>query len=407
MLSISVTLSGCSFVSLELNNRGGYIDAKLDDHWIIADTKPMRVLRAYVLIGSVTRLAQTKYESERELIVRHVNTAIKVASDVFNCAYSVPGQCIYFDERMVEFEVAVLRLLVTVLSSKDDEELFTALGDELSETFPMLKAVDSLSSFVDAVTTTGEVAVNAGKAIQSVLSVGQTVYFKGRRLGALYRDSVELNMIAVMSSLDTMCALTRGLLEDDEFKNSRSLQRNGEYASVVRTAHHFYGPAELLPSSACDAFNRGFAVWQRGSGDLSEWAHFLSTDGAAHRKWIIANEQVFIQASDLIWRSCEHLTSDPDELSDCIGRRKVKENREELECAIPFDKRPVYASDKAEKIKTADEAAQAAAKASPYENQCRLILYAKTVELRAERMRKGRADARIYWLSLMHRPSPV
>jgi hypothetical protein len=397
-------LAGCSFVSLELNNRGGYIDATLDERWIIADTKPMRLLRAYVLVGSITRLAQTKYESERELIVRHVNTSIKVASDAYYCAYAQPGRCVFFDERMVELEVAVLRLLVTVLSSKDDEELFEALGKEISDTFPMLKAVDSLNGFVDAVTSAGEAAVNAGKAIQAVLKVGQSVYFKGRRLGALYRDSIELNMIAVMSSLDTMCAIRTGTFvryseARARYETSHELDPNRLWA-----INNFYGDASELPDTACLSFKKGFALWQRGSGDLSAWVDFLSIEASQYRGWIIPNEEVFIQASDLIWRSCEHLTSDIDELSDCIGRRKVSDNREEMECAIKFDS-DADALRKAAEIGD-EEKATGARSMSPYTNACRLILYAKTVEMRADRRRKSGADTRIYWLSSHLAPSP-
>lgn len=75
--------SGCvAFLDAELNNRGGVIDLKLDERWILADTKQMRVLRAYVSIGSLARMSRENYyNSERQLIAQHVNTAVNVAFD--------------------------------------------------------------------------------------------------------------------------------------------------------------------------------------------------------------------------------------------------------------------------------------------------------------------------------------
>lgn len=402
-IAAPVTLTGCvGFLGAELNNRGGYLDKKLDNYWMIADTKQMRILRAYVLIGSTARLAQTKYQSERELIIQHVNTSIKVASDAYYCAYSQPGRCVYFDERMVELEVSVLRLLAAVLSSKEDEELFGAIGKQLSETFPLLKAVDSITKLAETVTTTGEAAVNASKVIQAVLQFGQTAYVKGRRLGALYRDSVELNMITSLSSLDAICAIRNSHYvafrpNSQDYVQATSLDGNRQWA-----VDNFYGHPAELPAEACAAFRKGFALWQRGSGDLSLWVDYLNNDVANYRGWMIPNEEVFVQASDLIWRSCEHLTSDLDELSDCIGRRRVNNGRTPFECAIKFDTDP-EAFDKADRVRA--ESKRSVGEDSIPTNACRLILYAKTIEMRAESRRRNGANTRIHWLSTLT-PSP-
>ncbi|MEQ1710426.1 MAG: hypothetical protein ABL908_03395 [Hyphomicrobium sp.] len=398
-----IPLGGCvGFLSAELNNRGGYIDQKLDNYWMVADTKQMRILRAYILIGSIARLAQTKYQSERELIIQHVNTSIKVASDAYYCAFSQPGRCVYFDERMVELEVSVLRLLAAVISSKEDEELFGAVSKQLSETFPLLKAIDSVSKLAETVTATGEAALNASKIIQAVLKFGQSAYVKGRRLGALYRDSIELYMIASLSSLDTMCAIkNRHFVKyntvSKTYLDATTLDGNRQWA-----VDNFYGRPEELPGDACTTFKKGFALWQRGAGDLSLWRAYLDTDVALYRGWLIPNEEVFIQASDLIWRSCEHLTSDLDELSDCLGRRKVKNGRTPFECAIKFDTDP-EAFDKADRIKA--DSKRSVGEDAVQTNQCRLILYSKTIELRTESRRHNGANARLYWLSNLT-PSP-
>jgi hypothetical protein len=398
-LLVGALLPGCSVLDKELTNRGGYIDYKLDKHWWVADTKQMRVLRAYVLVGSVARMAQTKYQSERESIVQQVNSAIRVMSDAFDCAYSQPGRCVYFDERMAEAEVAVLRLLVAVSTQKEDEDLFVGLNKVVGDTFPLLKGVDSLAKLVEAATSTVEFSANIPKIIHSIIQIGQNAYFKGRRLGALYRDSIELQMITVMSSLDTMCAIRTGIYKKYQTKEHRyvkGVEYFDKWPDRQWAIDNFYGAPEELPPNACNAFKKGFALWNRGSGDLGLWTDFLETDGAEFRKWLIPNEETFIQASDLVWRACEHITTDKSELSECIGRRRSKEGPSATECAVDFDREPT---------KSAAKVADAVANKTGANNDCRLILYAQTLDLRAERRRRSGAAARLDWLSELS-PSP-
>lgn len=406
LLALLCTLfSGCSFINAELNNRGGYLDEKGDQYFMIADTKPMRVLRAYVLLGSVTRLAQTKYESEREVIVRHVNSAIKVASDTYYCAYSQPGQCVYFDERMVELEIAVLRLLVAVTTSEDDDDLFEAVNKQVLKAVPLLKPVDSLSKLVDVVASTADAAAIASKTIQSVMQFAQSYYFKGRRLGALYRDSIELNMIAALTSLDTICAIKTGVYPNYHTASRTLTLRADRHltADEYWALTNYYGDANELPEGACQSFRSGFRLWQRGAGNLEAWKEFLSNEASHFRAHIVPREVAFIQASDLIWRACEHLTSSLEQISECIGRRRSEElkNRkvnQENECAITFDRDGYNIETQA-----ADFVNDKKKKALPLSDRCRLILFHKVVELRARR--RAKSDTHIYWLSNVT-PSP-
>jgi hypothetical protein len=367
-------LTGCvGFLDAELNNRGGFVDAKLDDYWMVADTKQMRMLRAYVLIGSITRLAETQYASEKEAIAKQVNTAVYVASDAYYCAYSAPGNCVYFDERLAELEVHVLRLLVAVLSKKENEDVFDALTKQVGESAPLLKGLTSLTSLVEAVTSTGEIAVSAGKLLTSVLKIGQAGYKYGRRIGALYRDSIELEMITVLSSLDAQCSRSKGVYTEFdtttlEYKVHR-LSKEEEWAS-----RQFYGDVDGS-LDACRALATGYPIWNKGSGDLSLWVDYLKTTALPFRETIVPNQNAFIQASDLVWRSCEQLTgADKDLLSECLGRR-TKSGEKVIDCAA--------VDGQIEKV--------------VWDDRCRLILYALTAYSRADR--RGRADARISWLS--------
>jgi hypothetical protein len=395
---------------LELNNRGGYLDKKFDNYWWAADTKQMRVLRAYVLVGAVTRLAQTKHDSERKSLSKQVGVAVQVASDAFNCAYMQPGRCVFFDERMVELEVAVLRLLTAVLSTRDEEELLKGLQKLLNTTIPLLKGVESLSKLVDAATSTGELATNLSKIVSAVFTVGQNAYFTSRRVGAIYRDSIELQMITALKSLDTICAIQQqraiayssrskayqkiALPLDPPERAHRapptqwSLSSNSDVADRLSTLISFYGLPEEMPSAdACKVFRRGHEIWRRGAGDLSAWSGYLGTDVTPFVKWLVPSEDSFIQASDLIWRSCEHLTSKESERSQCIGRQEESRDREE--CAIDFNEQPKKAGDMEQLKKDGARLGK----------WCRLILYPKVYELRGERKLQQGANTRAYWLS--------
>ena len=45
LLLALMTTSGCGIIEKEMTNRGGYLDAVLDDHWMKADSKSMRAPR--------------------------------------------------------------------------------------------------------------------------------------------------------------------------------------------------------------------------------------------------------------------------------------------------------------------------------------------------------------------------
>lgn len=297
--AVTPVLTGCvGFLDAELNNRGGYLDQKLDERWIVADTRQMRVLRAYVMIGSLARMSRENYyKSERLLIAQHVNTAVRVAFDAYTCAYARPGDCIYFDERMAELEVAVIRLAVAVFSKHENESLIQMVAAQADESAPLLKALFSVGKVVDAAATATDAAASAAKLVKSLLTFSEVAYFTGRRAGALYRDSIELTLVATLGSLDVQCQGASAL--------SQTFDAD-EKVQVEKTFKQFYGYAER-DSAACDAFNRGLAVWQQGAGDLSKWHDFLGNDAIAFRDRIIPVESAFVQASDLIWRACEQI----------------------------------------------------------------------------------------------------
>ncbi len=404
-LSASFLCTGCvSFLDAELNNRGGYSDTKLDNYWMIADTKQMRALRAYTLIGSLARMSRENYyKSERKLLANHVNVAVNAAHDAYVCAYARPGDCVYFDERMAELEIATLRLAVAVFSQHENETLFSVITKNFNDTMPLLEGLNTLTKVLDAFTTSAQLTASAGKLVQSLLTFGQTAYGLGRRAGALYRDSIELEMIAVLGSLDAQCSwgsneflkLDRTAKGTELFYTVDSKSRSWDERL---TYQQFYGE-NSTETQPCRALELGLEAWNKGSGDLSAWKKWLDATEFEYRQTIIPNERAFIQASDLIWRACDQITEGEDSLATCLGHRGTKATNQE--CGITKDGQ-FYVSKKLEElgVKTGSELRKELNdlfRAVLNSDQCRLILYAKTFESRLER--RSEADARLSYLS--------
>lgn len=368
---IACCLGGCalSFLDSELNNRGGYLDSKADDYWFIADTKQMRVLRAYVVIGSLARMSRENfYKSEREVLIQHINSAVNVANDTFACAYAYPGTCVYFDERITELEVAALRIAIAVFTSKENDDMVNALSKQISDMVPLLKPLDSAAKLIDALSSTGQLAVIASKAVESLFKLGKVAYTQGRRAGALYRDSLELQMVAVISSLKYHCAWTAEV-------GSRPTSTSA--SDEEKTYRYFY--PQLPPGvDSCAVARLGMEKYMRGAGDLSDWRAFLMTTAEAYRGIIVPDKNAFVQASDLVWRACEQITDDIGLIARCIGRREKKAEcgcNEAGDCKGLANRTNTGAGD-----------------------SCPLIQYFETRDQRWDRVSQARA--RLHWLSL-------
>lgn len=419
LLVLLISLSACVLGVLEdeRTNRGGFVDAVLDKRWMAADTNQMRTLRAYLLIGSIARLRRDIYhKTERPTMVAAMNSSIRAANEVFSCAYAAPGKCVFFDERMIELESTLLRLLILTISTEENQDLSGILNREFSKTLPAWKAVESLSKFADAFNSTFELVASSGAVVTSLVKFGEIGLTYGRRVGALYRDSLELEMITVLQSFDTMCAVTRNSLTDydtntgqymyahvtDKSSNPIWLQQSG-WAYL-----QFYGWPREQAEKACNLFIKGHNLWSRGAGDLKSWRAFLDEDVKPFRPWIVPTENAFIQASDLIWRACETIAGSSTELSQCLGRVVLKDDasgdkKDEAnrQCVVDYDDngevKKITGEPKATNKSDKQTDADSEKNSRVWNDRCKLILFWQTWEYRKNR--SERANARIDWLS--------
>jgi hypothetical protein len=160
---------------------GGYLDYVLDQHWLKADSKGMRALRAFAIQVSLARIASVsaKNESDRQLLAIRIGALTKRFLPIYACAFDtnplgVPGAendpCFYYDSAMVEYSNGLFDLAMVALPVEDAKRLVnTATGSLINP-------------------------INLVDLLNTLLAIGRDALTYGRVVGALYRDTIELEV---------------------------------------------------------------------------------------------------------------------------------------------------------------------------------------------------------------------
>jgi hypothetical protein len=187
LLLVALVNNGCAILDAEMHNRGGYLDKLADDHWFKADSKRMRALRAYALQASLARIASIspKNGQDRELMARRIGNATARATNVIACGFSInpatntsvdDDPCFYFDSLMVDYTTALFDLAMVSLPIEDTQKLLNVV-------------VGSISGPVAAL-----------DLLNALIGLAQEALKYGRVVGALYRDTVELETLVWLNS---------------------------------------------------------------------------------------------------------------------------------------------------------------------------------------------------------------
>ena len=173
--------SGCGIIEKEKTNRGGYLDYVIDRHWMKADSKGMRALRAFAIQVSLARIASVsaKNESDRQLLAIRIGALTKRFQPVYACAFNrnplgVAGgendPCFYYDSAMVDYSTGLFDLAMIALPIEEAKNLVTSLAGSTVNPINILDLLESL------------------------ISVARDAIKYGRVVGALYRDTIELEV---------------------------------------------------------------------------------------------------------------------------------------------------------------------------------------------------------------------
>jgi hypothetical protein len=182
-LLIGASVGGCALIEAEKNNRGGFLDQVADDLWMKADSKKMRALRALAIEASVARIAMITPKSapDRALLARRIGETSKRADLVRKCAFPkdpplITGQrsgepCFFFDSVMVDYENALFDLAIIALPIEEAKKLMTRVTGGIAS-----------------------VSLNPMELVQTLIDIGREAFRYGRVVGAIYRDTLELEV---------------------------------------------------------------------------------------------------------------------------------------------------------------------------------------------------------------------
>jgi hypothetical protein len=217
-LLIATAVGGCAIIEAEKDNRGGFLDKAADDLWMKADSKKMRALRALAIEASLARIAMISPKSapDRTLLARRIGETTKRADVVRKCAFVQPliaGQaanepCFFFDSVMVDYENALFDLALVALPIDDARNLLTRVTGGVAS-----------------------VAINPLELVQTLLDIGREAFRVGRVVGAIYRDTLELEVQVWLAS-PGIEDLVAGLRSEYDRGNDDILAWRGHIAAL-------------------------------------------------------------------------------------------------------------------------------------------------------------------------------
>jgi hypothetical protein len=141
----------------------------------------MRALRAFAIQVSLARIASVsaKNDSDRQLLAIRIGAITKRFLPIYACAFDtnplgVAGAendpCFYYDSAMVDYSTGLFDLAMIALP------------------------IDDAKRLVNVVTASAVNPLNVAELLDALLQIGKDAIKYGRVVGALYRDTVELEV---------------------------------------------------------------------------------------------------------------------------------------------------------------------------------------------------------------------
>lgn len=257
---------GCAIIEKEKANRGGYIDYVLDEHWLKADSKSMRALRAFAMEVSLARIASVsaKNDSDRQLLAIRIGALTKRFLPIYMCAFNknplaVPGAetdpCFYYDSAMVDYSTGLFDLAMIALPIEDGQKLVSTVSGAIAGPVDVINLLNTL------------------------LQIGKDAIKFGRIVGALYRDTVEL---------EVQIWLTTPPIDS----------RPPPYQVTIGDVTPLYD------------------VYVRGNDDMPAWTAEMAALRARGLE-PIPQAKFFYELGALMSYICDLITSDPDTKTSC------------------------------------------------------------------------------------------
>jgi hypothetical protein len=308
-----VCLSGCA----EFRNRGGVVDDLFDKYLFIADTKGHRVLRSYLVTGSLIAYArQSKITlADRQAIAGRMFAALEAGNEAFNCAYESETGCIFFDEKMLRFDYAIYKLALAIFLDTESKEVYAYLRDRVVEEVPVI------GRFARGAVRATQVVNDAAGAVYDVSEIiDKILYYSFRavgtaaRIGSLYRDAIEMDMVVVTDHFAAACEIAEfNKPANQTFKLRRVVW------SELQTKYSSQMPVPT--SEACVSFVQAYSLYQEARGDFRSWQQYLSGLNGNLRA-VVPTADHFFYVSRLIYSSCASIMNGSGQnFENCAGKR--------------------------------------------------------------------------------------
>jgi hypothetical protein len=257
---------GCAVWEKETTNRGGYLDYVVDQNWMKADSKRMRALRAFAIQVSLARIASvaSKNDSDRQLLGVRIGALTARFKPIYACAFNLnplrvagaeKDPCFYYDSAMVEYSTGLFDLAMIALPIEDTRKLVNSVEGAVIN------------------------PINLGDVLTALVTLGRDALNYGRIVGALYRDTVEL---------EVQLWLATPAIDD------RPISARVTEAQVAALRE----------------------IYNRGNDDMPAW---LAAIAALRAQGLepLPDAKFFVELGGLMKYTCDLITRDPDASKAC------------------------------------------------------------------------------------------
>lgn len=296
---IAAFLSACA-------NRGGFTDLAQDRMVFVADTKKMRIARAYIISAGLARVAgssATAMDERHEIAIR-IRSATMAISYAYMCVEGSESKkyndsakksgCAFFDDRIRTVDLALYRIARAVFLPKENQDLislvYNGLVKEGNPAGKLIEFFDSAGRVVEASATVAKQATDIVHIGAAILQLGRNSFRVGGRLGPIWRDAIELQMQIAIDFLG----------------------KYPEYASDLEDLR---------------------AVYKNGAGDLDVWEQRVTYIFEKYKSVIEPEPGHFEQITELLVDACSSLVGRSDYLA-CFPN--VGENMKARSATVSF-----------------------------------------------------------------------
>ncbi len=200
---------------------------------------------------------------------------------------------------MAELDALILRTAFDVLQPAAERQTSLALTQAFTGKTPFDDLFQVGTDYLKAMNTSAKAIANTSELITSLLTFSFQQYERNHRMGALWRDSIELDLLVMR---DSLCRAP-GVWENAGYPLINLEDRMAE-CSRMRT------------------------IYNEGYSNFRDWMPAIREMNSRFRLRLVPDQRHFQQVSELLFRACGELgLSPPDKVAECRQYPKEKDGQ--------------------------------------------------------------------------------